>query len=254
MESPNCRWSSAPPGCRDRADARGFARPASRFWRRFPFLLMALAPWHGTAKDARRFATLIRGRRLRSKRRTYLPGERSAEALRPEDGHSVCASLCLADSIRLSSVELKAYVVAIVRSIAIRRFTGDLSGTDHGFRQSVIYMGIEAGQRELDSHDGDLAAAREQNLPTGRSCLAGEPGLEGGEVETREFYVELGKPRIIGESTICDPRFDRLRNLQIKPVEPFQGRRRPYKCCGRSVGSGERPQWIVVRPVQWRGA
>ena len=164
VESPNCRWSSAPPGYRDRADARGFVR--------LPFLLMAPAPWHGTAKDARRFATLIRGRRLRSRRRTYLPAERSAEALRPEDGHSVCASLCLADSIRLSSVELKAYVVAIVRSIAIRRFTSDLSGTDHGFRQSLIYMGIEAGQRELDSHDGDLAAAREQNLPTGRSCLA----------------------------------------------------------------------------------
>ena len=46
--------------------------------------------------------------------------------------------------------------------------------------------------------------------------------LRGREVEMRELYVELSKPRGISEPTTCDPCFDRLRNLQIQPVEPFQ--------------------------------
>jgi hypothetical protein len=109
-----------------------------------------------------------------------------------------------------------------VGSTVIWRCTGDRAGGDYGFSQVVIYMSVYACQCELDSGNGALVPASEQNLPAGASRLAGERGFEGREVEMRELYVELSKPCGISEPTTCDPCFDRLRNLQIEPVEPFQ--------------------------------
>ena len=113
-------------------------------------------------------------------------------------------------------------VVAIVCSTVIRGCTGDLTSSDDGFGQVVIYMSVDASQRELDTRDRALVAAIEQNSPAIGRCLAGERGFEGRKVETRELYVELGKPLRIGESTGSHPRFRSLRHLQVQPVEPFQ--------------------------------
>src|ERR1700683_3350356 len=68
-------------------------------------------------------------------------------------------------------------VVAIVRSTVIWCGTGDLTGTDDGFRQVVIYMSVDARQRKLDSGDCAMVAATEQNLPASGSCLGGERGV-----------------------------------------------------------------------------
>jgi hypothetical protein len=91
--------------------------------------------------------------------------------------------------------------------------TGDLTGIDDGFRQVVIYMSVDARQRKLDSGDCAMVAATEQNLPASGSCLGGERRVERREVETRELYVELGKPRGISESTARHPCSNRLRHL-----------------------------------------
>src|ERR1035441_5248704 len=113
-------------------------------------------------------------------------------------------------------------VVAIACSTVNWGCTGDLTSSHDGFRQVVIDMSVDAGQRELDTRDCALVAAIEQNLPASGGCLAGEGRSEVGKVETCELYVELGKPSGIGESTGGHPRFHSLRHLQVQPVEPFQ--------------------------------
>jgi hypothetical protein len=110
-------------------------------------------------------------------------------------------------------------VVVIERATAIRSCARDLTGADNRFRQVVIDMGVYAHQRELDARDCASVAAVEQNLPARGSCRAGERGFKGGEVETCELHVEFGKPGGIAESAPRDPRFHRLRHLQIQPVE-----------------------------------
>jgi hypothetical protein len=49
-----------------------------------------------------------------------------------------------------------------------------VTGGDDGFRQVVIYMCVDASQGELDTCDGVLVAAFEQNLPAIGCCLTGE--------------------------------------------------------------------------------
>ncbi len=104
-------------------------------------------------------------------------------------------------------------VVAIVYSTMIWSCTGDLTGGDDGFRQIAIYVGINASQRELDSRNGGLVAAVEQDLPTSGCGQTGERGLERREIETCELYVELGEPCWICESTGAYPGFDGLCHL-----------------------------------------
>src|ERR1700730_10042119 len=69
-------------------------------------------------------------------------------------------------------------VIAIVCSAVIWSCTGDLTSGDDGFGQVVIYMSINASQRELDSRDCALSAAIEQDLPASGYGLTGERGLE----------------------------------------------------------------------------
>ena len=86
----------------------------------------------------------------------------------------------------------------------------------------VIYVGVDACQRELDTRDGSLVAAVKKDLPAIGRGLTRERRFERREIERCELYVELGKPRRIGEPTGGDARLDGLRHLKIQPVEPFQ--------------------------------
>src|SRR5260370_27005531 len=92
-------------------------------------------------------------------------------------------------------------VIAIVRSTVIGRSSCDLTGSDDSFSQVVIYVGVDASQRELDARDCRLAAAVKQDLPASGRGLTEERGFERREIERCELHVELGKPGRIGEST-----------------------------------------------------
>src|SRR5205823_4874037 len=109
-----------------------------------------------------------------------------------------------------------------MHSTGIRSGAGDLTGGDDGLRQIVVDMGVDPRQRELNARYGGLLTAIEQDSPAVGCGLPVDPGLESGEVETRELYIELRQPCGVAESTGGDPRRHRLRYLQVQPVEPFQ--------------------------------
>ena len=71
-----------------------------------------------------------------------------------------------------SGVECR--IVFIVCSTMIRSGAGELTGSGDGFRKVVIDVGINAGQRELDTRDRGLLAGIKQHLPACGRCLTEE--------------------------------------------------------------------------------